>query len=159
MAARNKLELIAEPGKREMIMMRWFDAPRRLVFEAMTRPEHLKSWWGPRYLTIASCEVDFRVGGAYRIVQRAPDGSEYAFRGVTREIAPPERWVQTFVFEGMPDHEAVTTFVLEDHGNRTKLIETVIHDTVEARDQHIKNGMEEGANESLDRLDELLAAL
>jgi uncharacterized protein YndB with AHSA1/START domain len=88
---------------REAQLTRVFDAPRRLVFDAMSKPEHLRRWWGPRRSTMTSCEmVDFRPGGKWRFVLREADGTEYAFRGEYREIVPPERVVQTFEFEGMP---------------------------------------------------------
>src|SRR5262249_62331770 len=81
---------------------RVFDAPRRLVWEAMSRPEHYPHWWGPRSQRMVSCQLDFRPGGSYRFVTRGPDGNEYAFRGEIREVVPPERVVQTFEFEGSP---------------------------------------------------------
>ncbi|HEU5060856.1 MAG TPA: SRPBCC family protein, partial [Kofleriaceae bacterium] len=130
----------------------------RLVYEAFTRPEHLRRWWGPRDLELVVCEIDLRVGGSYRFVQRAPDGQEFAFRGVYRELRPPERIVSTFVFELVPDHEAVTTVVLEEQDGVTTLTSTVLHDSVEARDAHYAT-MEAGADDSYDRLAELLASL
>src|SRR5512145_922942 len=81
------------PSDREILITRVFDAPRRLVFEAISKPEHVARWWGPRCMTMLSCEMDFRPGGAWRFVSRGPDGNEYGFRGVYREIEPPERIV------------------------------------------------------------------
>jgi uncharacterized protein YndB with AHSA1/START domain len=156
--AGRKLEVFAEPGKPTIVMRRSFDAPRRLVFEAMTKPEHLARWWGPRGYELVVCDVDLRVGGAYRFVQRTPDGREFAFRGVYREISPA-RTVSTFVFEGMPDHEAVITIELEERDGKTIMTETMVHDSVAARDGHLASGMERGANESMERLEEVLAGM
>ena len=83
------------PSDREIVMTRVFDAPRELVFEAHSKCEHLEKWWGPRRYTLSVCEMDFRPGGAYRFVQRGPDGEEHGFRGEFREIVPPERIVWT----------------------------------------------------------------
>src|SRR5262245_42135104 len=109
------------PSDREIVITRVFDAPRKLVFDAVIKPEHVARWWGPRYLTIVSCEMDFRPGGAWRFVHRAPDGNDYGFRGVYREIKPPERIVQTFEFEGMPGHVSVETMILEEQDGKTKM--------------------------------------
>jgi uncharacterized protein YndB with AHSA1/START domain len=149
--------LVAEPGQPTIIMSRDFNAPRRLVFEAWTRPEHLMRWWGGcKEMTMAVCEVDLRVGGAYRFVVRMPDGQEFGFRGVYREIAAPERLVYTHVFEPMPEHEALVTLLLEERDGKTHMTETTLHKSVAARDGHIASGMEKGAHESFDRLATLL---
>lgn len=158
MPENRSLEIVATPGQPTIVMRRSFKAPRRLVYQAFTRPEHLRRWWGPRELELVVCEIDLRVGGAYRFVQRAPDGQEFAFRGVYRELRPPERIVSTFVFELMPDHEAVTTVVLEEANGVTTLTSTVVHDSVEARDAHFA-AMEPGATDTYDRLAELLASM
>jgi len=150
---------ITLPSDFEIVMTREFHAPRRLIYEAFTQPEHLKRWWGPRYLELAVCEVDLRVGGAWRFVQRAPDGQEFGFRGVYREIAPPERLVYTFIFEPMPEHDAVVTIVFEERNGRTTLRQTTRHKTKFGRDGHLNAGMEEGVIDSYARLDELLATL
>lgn len=150
---------ITLPSDLEIVMTREFDAPRRLVFEAFTRPEHLKRWWGPRYLTLTVCEVDLRPGGAWRFVQRTPDGQEFGFRGVYQEIVPPVRLAYTFIFEPMPEHDAVVTVVLEERNGKTTLTETTRHKTRDGRDGHLNSGMEEGSTDSFNRLDELLVIL
>lgn len=103
--------------------------------------------------------MDLRVGGSYRFVHRAPDGQEFGFHGEFREIDPPHRLVQTFVFEGAPEHEAVETLTLEPVDGGTLLIGRTAHDTIEARDAHVAAGMEGGMRETYERLDELLARL
>jgi uncharacterized protein YndB with AHSA1/START domain len=115
---------------------------------------------GPRSLTMVIVENDLRVGGRYRFIHRAPDGQEFAFRGEYREIAPPERIVRTFVFEPMPDQEALETLVLEESGGKTTITTTTVHKTVEGRDGHLANGrMEAGMTDGYARLDQLLAEL
>jgi uncharacterized protein YndB with AHSA1/START domain len=147
------------PSDREIVMTRTFDAPRQLVWEAMTRPEHVKEWWGPRGYTTVVQKLELRAGGAWRFVQHTPKGHEYAFNGVYREVAPPERLVFTFEFEGMPGHVLVQTIRLEEQGGRTTVTSTAVFDTVEDRDGMIQSGMERGAADSYDRLAELLRTL
>jgi uncharacterized protein YndB with AHSA1/START domain len=157
--ADNKLTLTT-PSDLEIVMTRIFDAPRELVFQAHTSCEHLSHWWGPRRYEVASCDVDFRPGGAWRIVQRAVDGGEeHGFRGEFREIVRPERIVWTFEYEGAPGHISVETVTFEEHDGKTTLIATSVHDTVEARDAVLQSGMAEGAAETWDRLEEYVAGL
>ena len=139
-------------------MTREFDAPRELVFEAHSSCEHMSQWWGPRKYETVSCEIDFRPGGAWRIVHRDPEGQEFAFRGEYREIVKPERIVWTFEFEGMPG-STVETMTLEERDGTTTFTSTSIFDSVEQRDGILQSGMESGAAESMDRLDEYLPVL
>ncbi len=155
---KNELEIIAEPGTPTIITRRIVDAPRELVWDVFTKPEHLKRWWGPRTLTLVVCEVDLRVGGGYRFVQRAPDGQEFGFHGEYREIVRPERIVNTFIFELMPDHGAVQTLTLDELDGKTLVMTTTVHKTVEDRDGHLASGMESGMRDTYARLDELLVA-
>ena len=147
------------PSEREIVMTREFDAPRELLFDAMTRPEHLQHWSGPREYKISSVEVDFRPGGKWRMVHSDPQGNEFAFRGEILELAPPERAVRTFEWEGLPGHISVETLRLEDLGGRTRVTITSAFDSVEDRDGMLQSGMERGAAESYDRLAEYVAAL
>src|ERR671919_13844 len=157
-ASGNKLK-VTTPSDKEIAMSRVFDAPRDLVFEAHTSCEHLSNWWGPRKYEIVSCEIDFRPGGAWRIVHRGPDGEEYGFRGEYREIVPPERIVWTFEFEGMPGQVTEETMTLEEHDGKTTFTTKSVFDSVEARDGMLESGMESGAAETMDRLDEYLEGL
>lgn len=146
------------PSDREILMSRVFDAPRELVYKAMTDPKMIPQWWGLRTTTTVIDKYDFRVGGEYRFVQREADGTEYGFRGEIREIKPLERVVQTFEFEGMPGHVVVDTMTLEDLGNgKTRVSTLSTFDSKEDRDGMMASGMETGANESWDLLAELLA--
>lgn len=147
---------VTTPSDREIVMTRVFDAPRARVFEAHSKCEHIRQWWGRG--NPLDCEMDFQPGGKYRFVEHAPDGNEYAFRGEYREIVAPERIVQTFEFEGMPGHVLVETLTFTEEGGKTTLTSTSVFDTVEERDGMLSTGMEHGARESLDRLDALLAS-
>ena len=150
---------VTTPSDREIVMTRVFDAPRDLVFEAHSSCEHLQKWWGPRRYEIIGCDVDFRPGGAWRIVHRGDDGQEYGFHGEYREIVRPERIVWTFEFEGWPGHVSVETMTLEEHDGKTTFTATSVYDTVEDRDQMLQSGMESGAAETMERLDEYLETL
>ena len=133
-------------------------APPELVFRAMTEAEHLPHWWGPRGSTMTACEVDLRVGGGYRFVLGSGQ-DQAAFHGEYREIDPPRRVVQTSVYEGAPDHEAVETMTLEPVEGGTLLRGETRHASIAARDAHVASGMEGGMRETYERLDELLETL
>jgi uncharacterized protein YndB with AHSA1/START domain len=147
---------VTTPTEREIVLTRVFDAPRILVFDAFTKPELLRRWFGPSGWSLVVCEIDFRVGGTWRFVLRGPDGKDMGMRGVYREIAAPERSVHTESFDDYPGESLVTTVLVEDRG-RTTLTATVQYPSQEIRDAVIKSGMEHGAAESYDRLAELLA--
>jgi uncharacterized protein YndB with AHSA1/START domain len=147
---------VTTPTDREIVMTRVFDAPRRLVFDAFTRPELLKRWFGPRGWSLAVCEVDLRVGGTFRFVLRGPGGREMGMRGVYREIVPPERSVHAESFDDYPG-ESLVTAVLVEQGGKTTLTATVLYPSREVRDAVIQSGMEHGAAEGYDKLAELLA--
>jgi uncharacterized protein YndB with AHSA1/START domain len=147
------------PSDRELVITRVFDASRRLVFEAFTKPEHVKHWYGPRSLTMTLCEIDLRPGGRWRYVLRDPDGNEHAFSGVYREIVPPERIVSTEVYEAMPGHDRLVTVTLAEQSGKTTLRSHVLYKSLEDRDGHLQSGMEPGMNETFDRLNELLQTL
>ena len=148
------------PSDREIALTRLFDAPRRLVFEAMTRPEHVRRWWGilDDQYSLTVCDIDLRPGGAWRWVGRGPRG-EFAFHGVYREIAAPERLVYTEIFEPFPDEESVVTTLLTEEGGRTRLTVTSRYSSVDVRDAVLKTGMERGAGISYDRLEDLVGEL
>jgi uncharacterized protein YndB with AHSA1/START domain len=149
------------PTDREIVLSRTFDAPRRLVFEAISRPEHVSRWWGPHGSSLTSCEMDMRPGGSWRFVLRGPDGQEHPFKGEYLEVVPPERVVSTFIYdvEGIREHETVETLTLDEKDGRTTLTVTVLHRTKESRDGQLGSGMEVGAGQSYDRLAALLATM
>lgn len=148
--------------QREIVMTRSFDAPRNLVFDALTRPELLKRWLGVRGgWSLAVCEIDLKVGGAYRYVwRRGTDGPEMGMGGVYREIVRPERLVHTEKFdEAWYPGEALVTTVLVEKGGRTTLTATILYASREARDGVLASPMERGVRESYDKLAEVLASM
>ena len=149
----------AEPGKQEILITREFDAPRELVFKACTDPELIPQWWGPRNLSTEVDKMDVRPGGQWRFINRDAEGNEYAFHGVYHEILAPERVIDTFEFEGLPEtgHVTLETMKLEPlPGGRTRLIVQSVFQSVADRDGMLQGGMEEGVNDTYDRLAELL---
>lgn len=155
-----KATLSAEPGTHEIIMTRVFAAPRTLVFKAMTDPTHIPQWWGQRDSTTIVDKMDFTPGGMWRYIQRDQQGNEYAFNGVYHSITAPERFVDTFEFEGMAGHVLLETTTLEAQTDGTTMVTvSSVFQSVADRDGMLSSGMEDGSNESYDRLDELLATM
>lgn len=152
---------VTTPSDREIRMTRLFDAPRKLVFEALTRPEHIKRWWGclNEGYSVPVCEIDLRPGGAWRFVNRMPSGETVTFYGVYSEIAPPERMVYTEIYEPFPDAGSVVTAVLTDENGKTRITLTALYPSLEVRDTVLQTGMERGAAISYDRLEDLVAEL
>lgn len=140
-------------------LRRLLHAPRALVWEAMTQPEHFARWYGPRATTITEVSLDLRVGGAWRVVMTSPDGSAHTFSGVYREIVPNERIVQTWSWGGAPGASTVETMVLVDLGDLTMVEATVEHTSRQALEMHLAHGMESGATETYQRLDELVTSM
>ena len=153
------LEITTPPNEPIITWRRFVKAPPELIFEAMTKAEHLRHWWGPRNLQLVVCESDPRVGGKYRLVHRAPDGQEFGFHGEYLELDFPNRIVNTFVFEPFPDNEAIDTVVLEAVDGGTQIIGTEVHDSIASRDGKVASGMEGGMTETYERLDALMNSL
>lgn len=144
---------------REAFATRVFDAPRELVFEAMTNPEHVKRWYGPRDTQLVSCEIDLRPGGRFRFVMGGPENAEFAFSGVYREVERPSRIVNTWCFEPYPDSEALETATWEEEDGRTTVRLSIRFGSVEDYAGWAGSGAFGGWAESLDRLGETIAAL
>jgi uncharacterized protein YndB with AHSA1/START domain len=151
---------VSTPSEREIRLTRMFDAPRDVVFTAMTEPEHIARWWGSlgEGYSVPVCEVDLRPGGAWRYVNRTP-GGDVVFYGVYREITPPERLVFTEIYEPYPDTESTVTVELADERGRTRFTLTAAYPSVEVRDMVMDSGMAMGAAISYDRLEEVAAEL
>ena len=151
---------VTTPSDEEIRLTRLFDAPRHLVFEAMTRPEHVKRWWGQlgEGYSVPVCEIDLRVGGAWRFVNRHPNG-EAVFYGEYREIAPPSRLVFTEIFESFPDAVSVVTAEFTDEGGKTRFTATVRYPSLDLRNTVLASGMATGAGISYDRLEDLVGEL
>jgi uncharacterized protein YndB with AHSA1/START domain len=147
------------PTDEQILITREFDAPRHLVYEAWTTPEHVKRWWNAKRGEVTIAEIDLRVGGKWRYVMVTEDGFEVAFHGEFREIVPNERIVSTEVFEGMPDAESVNTMTLTEVDGRTTVTILVQHTSKEHRDAHIDSGMEAGMQDALDLLEQVAVSL
>jgi uncharacterized protein YndB with AHSA1/START domain len=147
------------PSDREIAAIRMVDAPRRLVWDMWTIPQHLPRWMtGPSGWTMPVCEIDLRPGGAWHFVWRRSDGTEMEMRGVYREILPPERLVNTESWGGdWP--ETLNTLVLTEEDGKTTMVCTVLYPSKEARERALGTGMKDGWSESYDRLDEYLRTL
>jgi uncharacterized protein YndB with AHSA1/START domain len=152
---------VSTPSDTEIELTRLFDAPRHLVFEALTKPEHVRQWWGilDDKHSVPVCEIDLRVGGAWRYVGEGPEGRMPAFYGVYREIVPPERLVCTEVFEPFPDAGSVVTTVLTEENGQTRIRVTASYPSKDVRDMVLQTGMERGAAISYDRLEEVASEL
>jgi uncharacterized protein YndB with AHSA1/START domain len=153
---------LAVRGDREIVLTRVFDAPRHLVFDAFTKPELVKQWLlGPPGWSMPVCEIDLRVGGAYRYVWRQDSGgAQMGARGVFREIVAPERVVSTEVFdEAWYPGECLNTTTFVEHAGKTTLTLALLYQSREARDTILKTPMEKGVAMSYDRLADLLASL
>lgn len=151
-------ELYAAPGEPLFVITRRFNAPARLVWEAWTKPEYMRLWFGNSRCTLELCEMDVRPGGAWRRVLRMPDGSTLGFHGIYREIEFPTRMVFTEIFEPVPEHPSVVTVTLSERDGKTFTRLEQLHDSVVSRDAHLGAGMESGMRETLDRLEEFLAS-
>jgi uncharacterized protein YndB with AHSA1/START domain len=151
---------VTTPGDTEIQMTRLFDAPPALVFEAMSRPEHVKRWWGclGDGYSVPVCEIDLRVGGHWRFVNRHPKG-EAAFHGEYKEIVPPRRVVFTEIFEDFPDVVSVVSTDLIEEDGKTRMNVSVRYPSREVRDMVVATGMARGAGISYDRLDDLVVEL
>ncbi|MDY9922329.1 SRPBCC family protein [Methanobacterium sp.] len=155
---RNMAKITVEPGKQEILIEREFNAPQELVFKALTDPELYAQWIGPRGLTTTIETFEPRNGGSWRFKQKDQEGNEFTFHGVNHEVSP-DRIISTFEFEGLPEsgHVLLDTLKLEElPGNRTKLTDQSVFQSVEDRDGMMQSGMEQGINESYERLDEVL---
>jgi uncharacterized protein YndB with AHSA1/START domain len=129
------------------------------LWQAWTKPEFMKRWYGNNCSTLEICEMDVRPGGAWRRVLRMPDGSTVGFRGVYQELDPPQRIVFTEIFDPFPDHPSTVTVTMTERDGKTYVVVEQLHQSVESRDAHIASGMESGMRETLDRLEAFVAAL
>jgi uncharacterized protein YndB with AHSA1/START domain len=156
----NKTKITATPGAPEIVITREFDAPRDRVFRAFTDPTIYSQWLGPREQTMRIVTFEPKNGGKWRYVSKDKNGNEFAFHGVYHEITPPERIIDTFEYEGLPEkgHVILETSKFEAlPGERTKLTAQAVYQSVQDRDGMLQADMERGVKESYDRLEELLA--
>lgn len=151
--------VVTLPTDTQILITREFDAPKHLVYQAWTTPELIKRWWSGDRGEVTIAEVDLRVGGRWRYVMTATGGFEVAFHGEYREIVPNERIVSTEIYEGMPEGEAVNTATFTEKDGRTTLTLLVQHSCREHRDAHINSGMEDGMQEAMDHLEQVVVSL
>src|SRR5918994_7259816 len=145
------------PTDEQILITREFDAPRHLVYKALTTPELVKRWWNAKRGEVTIAEIDLRVGGKWRSVMVADDGTEVGFHGEYREIVPNERIVSTEAYEGIPDPDAnatVNTITLVEQDGRTSMSVLVQAPSKEVRDAIIDSGMEAGMQDAYDLLEE-----
>lgn len=149
------------PSDREIVISREFDAPRQKVFEAWTNPKHVKQWYGCDVSTLIACEIDLRVNGAYRYVLRMSDGVECTMQGVYLEIVRPDRLVYTerFISQNFQSNEAFVTVTFVERDGMTRLTSTILYGSAEDRDTHLNSGVEKGAAQTLDRLEQHLRTM
>ena len=152
---------VTTPSDEEIRMTRLFDAPPALVFEAMSKPEHVRQWWGQlgEGYSVPVCEIDLRVGGKWRYVGSGPKGRIPAFYGEYKEIERPGRLVYTEIFEPFPDGGSLVTQLLTEEQGKTRLTVTARYDSQATRDMVLGTGMERGAATSYDRLEDVVRAL
>jgi uncharacterized protein YndB with AHSA1/START domain len=156
----SETQFIAEPGVPQVVMTREFAAPPEVLLRAYTEPELIEQWWGPRRFATKVDRLDARHGGEWRFLNIGDDGTEYGFHGVYHGSPSVEGGiVQTWEYEGAPGHVHLETAKFEAKEGGTRLVLTAAYETVEARDADFEAGMESGARETLDRLDELVGTL
>jgi len=149
----------ATPSDREVVITRVVDAPRRLVWDAWTKPEHVPQWMlGPEGWSMPVCEIDLRPGGGWHFVWRKADGSEMDMRGGYREVSPPERLVSTESW-GPEWPETLNTLTLAEKDGKTTITQVILYPSKEARDAALETGMKDGMDQSFDRLDEYLRTI
>ena len=157
---KNKTTVKAEAGKQEFLITREFDFPRSVVFKAFTDPKLYVQWLGPRNMKMTLEKFEPKSGGAWKYTHIDPEGNKFGFHGVNHEVLPPERLIDTFEFDGLPEkgHVSLETARFEElPGGRTRLTIHSIFQSVADRDGMVGSGMEKGITESFERLDELLA--
>jgi uncharacterized protein YndB with AHSA1/START domain len=158
-AARSGATTFKTPSDREIVATRVFNAPRKLIWDAHTKPEHVSQWMlGPEGWTMPVCEIDLRPGAPWHFVWRKSDGSEMEMNGVYKTVAPPERLVSTESW-GADWPETLNTVLLTEEEGKTTMVSSVLYQSKEARDKALGTGMKEGWSQSYDRLDEYLRAI
>ena len=153
---RHRSAVIEFPSDLEIVTTREFDAPIELVFDVLTKPEHVSKWFPPFDHKMTVCSIDLRVGGNYHMVFVTEDGTECSFRGTYLEIEPPTRTVETWLFEGWPNAEAVETVELHETDGVTKMTMTLAF-----RDQAGRDHMTtfDGYEDSLDKMADYVTSL
>ena len=150
--------VIELPNDLDVVVTREFDAPIELVFDVLTKPEHVSKWFAPRGCEMKECSIDLRVGGNYRQVFVTDGGTECSFRGTYLEVEPPTRTVETWVFGGRPHLDAVETVELHEAHGVTTMTTTLTFRDKASRDEDIQAGFD-GVQTSFDQVEDLLSSL
>jgi uncharacterized protein YndB with AHSA1/START domain len=148
--------VIEYPSELEILTTREFDAPIALVFDVLTKPEHVRHWFAPFEDAMTVCEIDLRVGGTYHLVFVTADGTECSFRGTYLEIERPFRIVDTWLFEGWPDAEAVETVELHERDGITEVRMNLAFRDQAGRDHMTRT---DGQEDSWDKMEDYLRSL
>jgi len=159
MAGKNQTKIIVEPGKQELFIIREFDAARPLVFKAFSDKKLLEDWLGCKQMKVRYEKFEPRAGGSYRYISTMENGASFGFHGVCHDFYPPERIIQTFEFEGLPEtgHVVMETTRFEDlSANRTRVTVQSVFQSVSDRDGMVAAGMEHGVKDAHQRLDEMI---
>ena len=150
--------VIELPNDLDVVVTREFDAPIELVFDVLTKPEHVSKWFAPRGCEMKECSIDLRVGGNYHQVFVTDGGTECSFRGTYLEVEPPTRTVETWVFGGRPHLDAVETVELHEAHGVTTMTTTLTFRDKASRDEDIQGGVD-GVQTSFDQVEDLLSSL
>lgn len=160
MDAKNDEAQVSLPSDREILIVRTFKAKKTTLFDAWTKPEHVKRWMGCAELTMPECSIDLRVGGTWRwVTQSTVDGTKHPMSGEYKEIARPDRIVFTERYEPIPGSDHVVTLTFVEKNGRTTLTQHILHASKEARDGHLKSGLDAALEWIFKRLDGVLAAM
>jgi uncharacterized protein YndB with AHSA1/START domain len=150
--------IVEFPNDRDILITREFDAPIQLVFDVLTKPEHLNHWFAPFGCEMTECSIDLRVGGSYRQVFTTEEGGECAFHGTYLEVEPPDRTVETWVFEGRPHLEVVETVELQEAHGVTTLTMRLTYRDKDSRDEDSQHGFD-GQQSSYNKMEDLMRSL
>ena len=154
----NQRATITHEGS-EVVITRTFAAPAALIYEAMTKPEHIRQWWGAGHGEVTICDVDLRVGGKWHFAQVTPGGDEVSFSGEYRELDPPGRVVHTEIFDNIQSPESVIESTFTEQDGLTTLRAVITYDSPETVAMVLQSGMEVGMNDSYDALEKIAQAL
>jgi uncharacterized protein YndB with AHSA1/START domain len=155
---RHRSAVVELPNDRDVLITRKFDAPIQLVFDMLTKPEHLNEWFAPFGCEMTECSIDLRVGGDYHQVFVTEDGTECSFRGTYLEVEPPTRTVETWAFEGRPHLEVVETAELQEADGVTTLTMRLTYRDKASRDEDMQSGFD-GQQSSFDKMEDVLRRL
>jgi uncharacterized protein YndB with AHSA1/START domain len=145
------------PSDKEILIVRDFKAPSARVFDAWTKPEYIRRWYGCETMDMHLCEVDFQEGGSWRFALRDADGIEHAYSGEYQTIVRPDRLVFTERYEPVPGSDHLVTLTFTEQRGVTTMSMHLLYPSTQHRDGHLKAGMESGVQETLNRLEAVLA--